>query len=273
MGMLKEMLKKSNMICSIYEYLYFLLDNYKRKFGVSAKSIKRYKNSKKGKRCFIIGNGPSLTISDLNKINEFGDDSFAVNRIYKLFDKTDWRPSYYVSQDSKVIEESKDNFDLIKTNCKNMFISTSVGKKCIKKFKNQINFFYINTSKYYPHFPKFSFDVAKQVYEGMTVAYGCIQLAVYMGYKEIYLIGTDHNYNTNMTPDGKLEIKSNVSNYMPELAGETLFAPRLDESTLAYKKARQVCEDQGIKIMNATRGGKLEVFERVDFDSLFLQKS
>lgn len=36
-----------------------------------------------------------------------------------------------------------------------------------------------------------------------------------------------------------------------------------------YQAARRYAETHGIKIYNATRGGELEVFERVDFDSLF----
>ena len=36
-----------------------------------------------------------------------------------------------------------------------------------------------------------------------------------------------------------------------------------------YMCAKEYAERHEIKIYNATRGGKLEVFERVDFDSLF----
>ncbi len=36
-----------------------------------------------------------------------------------------------------------------------------------------------------------------------------------------------------------------------------------------YKSAGNYADIHGIKIYNATRGGKLEVFERVNFDSLF----
>ena len=33
-----------------------------------------------------------------------------------------------------------------------------------------------------------------------------------------------------------------------------------------YKAAKQYADLHGIRICNATRGGKLEIFERVDFD-------
>lgn len=43
----------------------------------------------------------------------------------------------------------------------------------------------------------------------------------------------------------------------------------LDFATMTFEKAREYADGHGIKIYNATRGGKLEVFERVNFDKLF----
>jgi hypothetical protein len=37
----------------------------------------------------------------------------------------------------------------------------------------------------------------------------------------------------------------------------------------AYEAAERYAKEHGIKIFNATRGGRLETFERVDFDDLF----
>ncbi|HJD45240.1 MAG TPA: hypothetical protein H9909_00215, partial [Candidatus Mediterraneibacter norfolkensis] len=55
------------------------------------------KNKHKGERCFVIGNGPSLTAEDLELLK--GEITFAANRIYMLFDRTDWRPTYYFCAD------------------------------------------------------------------------------------------------------------------------------------------------------------------------------
>ncbi|MCC8155583.1 MAG: hypothetical protein LIP01_16240 [Tannerellaceae bacterium] len=57
------------------------------------KDLNVFKDTKIGKRCFIVGNGPSLAIDDLNMIA--GEDSFASNGIFGLLDKTVWRPTYY----------------------------------------------------------------------------------------------------------------------------------------------------------------------------------
>ena len=73
------------------------------KFKNSADSeyIRSLKNAFKGLRCFIIGNGPSLTPSDLDKIKN--EVSFAANRIYYMFDKTEWRPTFYMCCDKEAI--------------------------------------------------------------------------------------------------------------------------------------------------------------------------
>ena len=63
--------------------------------------IMELKGSHKGERCFIIGTGPSLTVEDLNLLKN--ETTFATNRIYEVFDKTDWRPTYYVNQDHTLI--------------------------------------------------------------------------------------------------------------------------------------------------------------------------
>lgn len=55
--------------------------------------IKKYKDIHQRERCFIVATGPSLTLSDLEVLkNEY---TFGMNSIVKLFDKTDWRPTYY----------------------------------------------------------------------------------------------------------------------------------------------------------------------------------
>lgn len=235
--------------------------------NVSYEGIQKFHNTKQGKRCFIVGNGPSLKIEDLERIKQ--EDSFAVNRIYKIFDKTDWRPTYFFCQDTKVLEEIATNLQPVIESVEGVFLNA--GVEIINKYKNYENVyqFLLISLPYDRNLPKFSMNPAKGLYEGYTVAYACIQMAVYMGYSEIYIIGTDHNYNINKCSDGSVTQDNTVKNYMPGLEGNLWFLPQVEKSTLAYRKARSVCEKNGIKIANATRGGKLEEFSRIDFDSLF----
>lgn len=225
-------------------------------------------NSVKKDRCFIIGNGPSLTLEDLNRLKN--EDTFACNRIYKLYKNTEWRPTYYVSQDNGVLLEIKEDMDYVIKNSKYVFLNSYIAaflKRRLTK-KDNVLFFKVNSKYDYPNPPGFSMDISKEVCEGFTVAYTCIQMAVFLGYKEIYLIGVDHNYNLNLKADGSVEEKDGVINYMSGLEGKLAFPPQMEKSTLAFEEANRVCKSNGIKIYNATRGGKLEAFPRIYFDEI-----
>ena len=80
--------------------------------------IKSYKNIHKGQRCFIIGTGPSLTADDLNKLKN--EVTFGSNRIFEIFSQTDWRPTYYMNQDYKLICKYVDEIKEIKARRKFM---------------------------------------------------------------------------------------------------------------------------------------------------------
>ena len=227
------------------------------------------RNIHKDKRCFIIGNGPSLCVEDLDRIAKNGDISFGFNRIYHIFDQTNWRPTYFMSQDYKMLIASVSEIN--KISLQNKFVPIET------KWYNGVN---IKNAKYF-HIKNcrigerygFSDDIARSVVASNTVAYTAMQFAVYMGIKEIYLIGVDHQFQKSMNSNGEIEVNPDVKDYF--IANYTkdnedvYHAPRLDLSTLTYVSAKEYADAHNIKIYNATRGGKLEVFPRVDFDSLF----
>jgi hypothetical protein len=78
-------------------------------YNHSGKALKSFKNTHTGKRCFIIGNGPSLKAEDLEQLKN--EITFAFNRIYYIFDQTSWRPTYYCAEDNKIILKSKVEID------------------------------------------------------------------------------------------------------------------------------------------------------------------
>lgn len=93
-----------------------------------------------------------------------------------------------------------------------------------------------------------------------------------MGIKEIYLIGVDHHFHTSRTADGKIVIDPTVKDYFSieyNKDKEQLPIPSTELSTFTFIAAKQYADSHGIKIFNATRGGKLEVYPRVNFESLF----
>lgn len=231
-----------------------------------SEKMKKFKDAYKGKRCFVIGNGPSLTVSDLNKLK--GEYTFGANRIYEIFDKTDWRPTFYIAVDGYFLKEkyeailnmNLDQYFLEYKFIRDKFISDNVIPICRdSSFAiNEFNDTYVHISE----------DLSKYYSCGHTVTFTSIQLAIYMGFKEIYLLGVDFSYSVVIDKNGKIHIDNSVKDYFN---GKSYNSTHQNYSStlLAYQKAEEYCRQHNIKLCNATRGGKLEVFDRVDFDSLF----
>lgn len=68
--------------------------------------------------CFIIGNGPSLSADDLEVLRKNNVLSFGFNKIFLMFDKTNWRPDFYVSQDEKMLFNCQEDVNNLEINAK-----------------------------------------------------------------------------------------------------------------------------------------------------------
>lgn len=222
--------------------------------------LRQFKGIHKNERCFIVATGPSLTIKDLEMLNKNKCICFGVNRIYLSFDETKWRPDYFVVTDDKMIKEYQD--DIKKCDVAIKFIGDQVNEFWKEK-NTTIYKIHDHILEYFPEIPKFSADIVDGTYSARSVVYPCLQIACYMGFKEIYLLGTDHNYSSNQADSSNHFHKDY---YKGAIRPDNYFK---EKAELGFVAAKKYAEEQGIKIYNATRGGKLEVFERVDFDTLF----
>lgn len=223
--------------------------------------LEKFKNLHEDGRCFIVATGPSLRISDLDVLHRNRKICISLNGIFKAFNRTKWRPDYYVITDPNGVTAWKQ--DILAMDVKEKFVSDNAWSFKKEEVKDgNIHKWHHNIMAEKGCEPRFSDDFSRITYSGTTVVYdGALQLAVYMGFKEIYLLGTDCEQESG----GK--VLHFVDNYAP---GPSHL--HLDSIMLAYQSAKRYADAHGIKIYNATRGGALEVFERVDFDSLFENK-
>ena len=227
--------------------------------------LKQYKGLHNGKRCFIIGTGPSLTVEDLEKLKN--EITFGSNRIFEIFPKTTWRPTYYMNQDYKLIEKFQQ--DIKAVDCQRLFLP--IDAKHFFADNDNISYFVLRYKEFYPGLADFSTHLNRFMGQGFTVTYGAIQMAYYMGFSEVYLLGIDHNYSVSLDENGIPVMKDNVQDYFAgsKASNKGLNLPRIVESTMAYITARKFADDHpGFTVYNATRGGKLEAFERVDLDEV-----
>lgn len=235
--------------------------------------LQTLKGIHEGKRCFIIGNGPSLRVEDLDKLK--GEYTFAANRIFTIFNQTEWRPTYYFSIDDRILKDFQNEF--LNYNLGHMFLSQ---KFCsIQAPSNVLTRIYygfltfdIDSDLYKRDSMYMSEDVSDHFCVGETVTFACIQLAIYMGFRELYLVGVDHNYSRVLEASGKVRVDPNVQDYFDNKRYDNAYPGNLNAAQYAYTVAREYCDTHNIRILNATRGGKLEVFERMNFDELMGQK-
>lgn len=235
------------------------------------KLISKYKNSFLGRRCFFIGNGPSLYADDLTVLYEHEEICFAFNRIYNIFNDTLWRPNFYISQDEKMLKGSEEEVNKLRS--------------AIKFIPIQLKWYYdinINDALYFNMNWKqkenyndfiFSDNAAKELACASTGMYTAAQLAVYMGFSEIYLIGVDHHFQISQNNKGEIIVDKSVKDYFCEKYNEdkdNLYIPNIEKSTLTYLAMKKNCEKRGVRVYNATRGGKLEVFPRIDFEMIWM---
>ncbi len=236
----------------------------------AGRRLAAYKDKHAGGRCFIVANGPSLRAEDLDLLHQCGEITFGMNRIYKMFDQTQWRPTYYVCEDELICQSQQAEINAIKADAK--FIPIEL-KWWHNVSIDGAHYFHLNYSEgeQYPY--GFSTDIAHQLDCRGTVTCSCMQLAVYMGFTEIYLLGVDHNYRVTIDINGNTITDPNAKDYFCEGYDadiKDIVVHDMGNNTRAYIDAKKYCDTTGrTTIYNATRGGKLEVFRRVDFDSLF----
>lgn len=246
----------------------FLLHHFK--FTPYGRYMKKIHNSHLGESCFIIGNGPSLRAEDLTTLHDKHIDSFAVNRIMKIFPQTDWRPTYYVSTDPVLI---RDNIPEVEALPSDVFIPLQ-NKYYHSIIVKGAHYFFRNDRRERDQKDHFGLDCTEQVNMRGTVTIACIQLAIHMGYRHIYLLGIDHNFDKIITENGEVIIDPSVKNYFCEgydddVANEVQHD--IGTTTKAYYDVRKFCDNHGIEVLNASRFTKLDAFQTVSFEEALEQ--
>ncbi len=244
--------------------------------------LKSLHNRYYGNRIFIIGNGPSLNKLPLDKLkNEY---TFGVNKIYLLFDKISWRPSFYTCLDWRVIPDSAYMINQLRGMT---FFFPERFRGLLREGDDVYWYWSVLMGDNIKE--QFNTDITKGVRGKGTILFTAIQIAYYLGFTEIYLIGADTTYKILNTvkqegPDmfgtgTKLKLEStqddDPNHFAPNYFGKGSLwhDPNVDEMKRVFTYCRKAIEANGRKIYNATKGGELEVFERVDFDSLFPKNS
>lgn len=229
---------------------------FKRKNG---KVLRAIANIYQGKRAFVVCNGPSLRAGDLDIIAQHNELSIASNRINEIFTQTIWRPDLYTVMDSGFQFSLLSSMNAVPAKYK--FFKRESFRYTKKVVGNVL---WLNPL----YNDSFSTDISTCCYDLATVTFSMLQILYHLGIREIYIIGCDNSYGKEITKEGKEIIKSNQSSHFYKTIDETVSA-KIFEMNHAYDIAKEFAAKNDLHIYNATRGGYLETFERVDFDTLF----
>jgi hypothetical protein len=240
--------------------------------------IVAWKDKYKGERCFCVGNGPSLKDTPLHLLeNEY---SFGLNKISDIYDKTPWRPSFYVNvtvltTGAEWAQAAKKS--MVQTPS---FIDYGLLPYVLEATDGEFfvpdHIFPIVVHKAYrQHDPDpslWSHDISERVSKFGSSMLTVLQIAVYMGFNPIYLLGCDLGWR----PFGWGEADPNhfsedywglarVHEEHKVIVSEGLANRYTADARSSHVLAKKVCDPMGVKIYNATKGGDLEVYPRVDF--------
>lgn len=206
-------------------------------------------NKHEGETCLIIGNGPSLNDIPVSFLRSY--PSFGTNRIYLL---SDFVPTYYACVNPLVLEQYLPDIINMRSDAK--FISSRFASLVPGAFSLRST-----------PIPAFSSQPLKRIYEGYTVTFVCMQLAYWMGFERVLLVGVDHSYKFDGVPNEERTMNEVDQNHF---AGEYFQGakwnnPDLARSEAAYKAARTVYKTHGRQIINCSTKTALDVFARDDW--------
>jgi len=231
------------------------------RFRASQRRLEKFHNAHVGQRCFIIGNGPSLRNTDLSLLRD--EVTFGLNRIYMNFDAMGFHTTYHVTVNELVAEQCASDIARLP-------MPKFLGWHCRDLLPNTRDMTFLYTRGGLRSW--FYTDLTEGCWEGSTVTFVAMQLAYYMGFKEVVLVGVDHAYTFQGQPHAAVVSGGDDPNHFhPNYFGEGFkwHLPDLAGSEMAYKVGKFMFEQSGRSIVDATIGGKLEVFPKVDYASLF----
>ena len=223
-----------------------------------------------GERCFVIGSGPSINRMDLSPLA--GEKTFGFNAFFLIAERLGFLPSYYLVEDPLPAEDNAAAINGLEGTTR---ILPWDLRYCLTPGEETI---YVHFDRFYsdfpePGFPRMTSDASRVVFWGGTVTYMAIQIADFMGFHDIYLLGIDLSYQVPKDLDGP-RITSDgedPNHFHPDYfgKGKRWHDPKVERMQKSFETAWQVLAGKGRQLINATAGGNLEKVPRVDFTSLF----
>lgn len=222
----------------------------------SNQRLERFHNCHRGERMILVCNGPSLNKTDFSLIR--GEVNMGLNKIFLGFRKFRFYPKYYIAINQRVIEQSATSIKRL--NCinflKDMRESNPLSESALT---------YLIHSRPEQRFHK---NLSQGFYEGYTVTFAALQIAFYMGFARVIIVGMDHCYSYQGSPNEPRKLKGHDPNHFDSsyFSGQTWDNPDLANSEKYYKMARSAFEEDDRQILDCTVNGACKIFEKCNLE-------
>ena len=188
--------------------------------------------------------------------------TIGLNKIYLGFMKFNFYPLYYVCVNENVLRQSVEEIQNL--NCVKF-----LSNRCQEHFKADALTHIISTHNP-PH--RFCGDITQGLEEGWTVTFAALQVAYFLGFKTVIIIGMDHDFKYQGGPnESRIMRGADPNHFSPDYFadGQAWDNPDLIHSEESYRIARQVFESDGRQIIDATLDGKCQIFPKAHYKTLF----
>lgn len=247
---------------------------------------KKFKDLYKNKRCFIVGNGPSLNKQNLLHIKDeylFVVNSFPHTELYDVL-----KPQFFVTWDAIQFDWGNPEYGENRINLFKKIGEYNPDTICIlpvrekrkiesKNILNNKNILYSYWGAKWKKYKKTGFNFESQIPECNNVVDIAIMAAIYLGFSEIYLLGVDmtdffkmYEYSWEGKVDPKYEHFYEHSKEEDKIFKEVMFPESTNEARLRvaadklmfFRYINDIAIKKNVKIVNMTEGGGLDVFPR-----------
>ncbi|WP_432821423.1 hypothetical protein [Trichloromonas sp.] len=252
-----------------------------------AKDNTVFKDQHKGERCFILATGPSVAQQDLRSLAD--EHCIAVSHFFLHRDIRVISPQYHVvapyhspftfAEVEKLVDGMHENYSK-NTIC--FFCHAPYQYSTYEFFRLHpeksfqdtylIDYTHSSDLNEQNHLRQSTWDIAASPFQVRTVIYAAIQLAFYMGFKEVYLVGCDHDYlhDTKRVSDHHFYKEEEGVSDVEHLSGFTTerWFKEYYFRWQQYRLMQEYAKQRGCQILNATKGGMLDVFPRVSLEDI-----
>lgn len=231
------------------------------------------RNSHRGQRCFILATGPSIRAQNLKPLRD--EVCIAVSNFFMHPDYAYIQPRYHciAPYHPPITEDAwQEWMDELNMHTQSILVFGHSDRE-----RNERGGRFADREHYYLAFrdpakvdTSDGIDLTQPVADVHSVPTMALQLAMYMGFSKIYLLGCDHDWILHIERSQHFYDESQhafMRHGYDEWNREDFASYCQRYVTLwdQYKWVRAIAQRQGVQIFNATPGSLLDVFPRADF--------